>query len=153
MSETETYPTLISDKEAPEEAALAQWFADQRTKSVDNLEAAARQIITLCTTLLGVLLGLMSLTKDNLPPYMHWSGVQWLSGLGVVGLFVALACALYVVLPRHNPVTLNDPDSLQTVFQSILERKHVGLRWAIISFAGAMLCLVLVLVISLALIT
>lgn len=152
MIETDIYPTVPTNKESPEEAALAQWFAEQRTKSVDNLEAAARQIITLCTTLLGILLGLMTLTKETLPEYMQWSGVQWLSGLGVIGLFAALAGGLYVVLPRENPATLNDPDSLQTAFKAILERKHLGLRSAILLFGGGMFCLMLVVVISLFLI-
>ncbi|MCI0581119.1 MAG: hypothetical protein L0332_32825 [Chloroflexi bacterium] len=150
MIESDVYPSLPTEKESASQTALARWFAEQHIKSVDNLEKAARQIITLCTALLGTLLGLMALTEETLPRHMQWSGIQWISGVGVVGLFAALACALYVVMPRPNPVSLNDPGSLQTAFAMLLARKQLGLRLAIIIFAIALLCFMLVVVVSLA---
>lgn len=150
MIESDVYPTLPTEKESASQTALANWFAGQHLKSVDNLEMAARQIITLCTALLGTLLGLMALTEETLPKHMQWSGIQWISGVGVVCLFIALACALYVVIPQRNPVALNDPESLQTAFTTLLARKHFWLWLAIIIFAVAMACLMLVVVVSLA---
>ncbi len=147
------YPTLPTERETPQQAALAEWFAQQHVQSAANLETAARQIITLCTTLLGVLLGLMALTEDTLPAYMQWSGIQWLSGLGVVGLFAALGCGLYVVIPRPNMVTINDPDNMGAEFTALLARKSRGLLLAVILFGAAMFCLVCVIIISLALVT
>lgn len=152
MSDTDSYPTLTTTKEPAAQTALAKWFAEQRIKSVDNLEAAARQIITLSTALLGTLLGLMAITEETLPKHMQWSGIQWLSALGVVGLFIALTFALYVVLPRPHAVALNDPESLQATFSVLLTRKQLGLRLALIIFAGAVFCLMLVILISLVLI-
>lgn len=152
MIDPELYPSLPTEKELVWQTALARWFAEQHLKSVDHLEAAARQMITLCTALLGTLLGVMALSAETLPGYMRWSGIQWLSGLGVVGLFAALACALYAVLPRPWPVNLNDPASLQAAFDKLLARKHWGVWLAGFIFAGAMLCLMLVVVLSLAVI-
>jgi hypothetical protein len=148
-SEPNPYPTLPTEPADAGQTALAAWFAEQRLKSADNLETAARQIITLSTTLLGLLLGLMALSEKTLPVYMQWSGVQWVSGLGVVGLFAALACALWVVTPRPAPATLNDPDNLEEAFAALLAHKNRWLRRAIVLFAAGMLCLTLVVVISL----
>ncbi|MCP4356526.1 MAG: hypothetical protein GY796_00715 [Chloroflexi bacterium] len=149
-SESNAYPTLPTEPADPGQTALAKWFAEQRVQSVDNLETAARQIATLCTTLLGLLLGLMALSNETLPKYMHWSGGQWLGGLGVTALFAALTCALWVVMPRATPATLNDPDSLEVAFTVMLARKNAWLRRAILLFAAGMFCLSLLVVISLA---
>lgn len=153
MSEPEpAYPSLPTAPETAEEAALYAWFAEQQTKSADNLEAAARQIITLCTTLLGLLLGLLALAGKDLPAHMRWSGVQALSVAGVVALLLALVAALTVIIPRPLTVSLNDPDDLQTAFAALLARKSQGLSWAVWLFAAAMFCLGTVVVIAVALI-
>jgi uncharacterized membrane protein YcjF (UPF0283 family) len=149
MNETNDFPTLPSRPERPDEAALHGWFAEQRLKSIDNLETAARQIITLCTTLLGLLLGLMALAAPNLPAHMGWSGVQWLSGLGVVALLVALLCGLSVVVPWRTAVNLQAPGELQATWEQLLARKSQGLRLAILFFAGAVVCLTAVILIAL----
>lgn len=149
MIESDIYPTLPTEKEPAAQTALANWFAEQHIHSIDNLETAARQIITLCTALLGALLGLMALTETPLPQHMQWSGVQWISGAGVVCLFAALACALYVVIPRRHPVNLNDPQNLQNTFETLLRRKQRWLWAAIITFGVAMFCFALIVVVSL----
>jgi hypothetical protein len=149
MIESDVYPTLQTEKEPASQTALVKWFAEQRLKSMDNIEAAARQIITLCTALLGSLLGLMALSEETLPRHMQWSGIQWISGIGVVCLFIALACGLYVILPSRKPVNLNDPDALEAAFDRLVFQKNVGLQLSTIIFGIAMLCLMLVVVFSL----
>jgi hypothetical protein len=151
-NEADNIPTLPTRAESPQQAALYAWFAEQRTKSVDNLEQAARQIITLCTTLLGLLLGLLALTEDPLPTHIHWSGVQWLGGAGVVALLVALGGALYAILPRRIPVNLNDPKDLQNEFDALLARKSLGLQVAVVGFGAGMAFLGIIVVVALALI-
>jgi hypothetical protein len=137
--------------ETDAEAALHAWWTDQRTKSVDNLEAAARQMITLGSALLTALLGLMALSNATLPAHMTWSGIQWLSGLGIVGLFAALAFALVVVYPRPNPVTRNDPAAEKQAFEGLLQRKSRWLSAALWAFGVGMACIVVIVLISLAL--
>jgi len=152
MSEPDAYPSFPTEPETAEEAALYAWFTEQRVKSVDNLEGAARQIITLCTTLLGLLLGLLALTEDPLPAHIHWSGVQWLGGLGVAALLVALGGALYAILPQRIPVNLNDPRDLQNEFDALLARKSRGLQVAAVGFGAGMVFLGIIVVVALALI-
>lgn len=153
MSEpSPAYPSLPTEQETAAEAALYAWFTEQQLKSADNLEAAARQIITLCTTLLGLLLGLLALAEDPLPSHMRWSGVQGLGVAGVVALLLALAAALTVVLPRPLTFIKNDPDALQAAFAGLLARKNQRLTWAVWLFAAGMFCLGAIVVIAVALI-
>jgi hypothetical protein len=149
MNETDDFPTLPTRPERPEEAVLHGWFAEQRLKSADNLETAARQIITLCTTLLGLLLGLMALAGVHTPAYMHWSGVRWLSGAGVILLLVALLAGLSVVLPWQTAVNLSDPNDMAQTWARLLAQKSQGLWLALITFALAMFCLALIILIAL----
>lgn len=136
--------------ETEAESALHGWWAEQRTKSVDNLEAAARQIITLCSALLTVLLGLMALSEATLPKHMTWSGIQWLSAIGIIGLFAALAFALFVIYPRSNLVTHNDPSAEKQAFNDLLLHKNRWLSRSLWAFGIGMACIVLIVVISLA---
>ncbi|MCO5186832.1 MAG: hypothetical protein M9941_02260 [Anaerolineae bacterium] len=138
--------------ERPEEAQLHAWWTTQRTQSVDNLEAAARQIITLGSALLTALLGIMALSGETLPDYMRWSGIRWLSALAVIGLFAALSCALVVIYPFPQTVVRNDPAGNADAFEALLRRKNRWLRLAAIAFAVGMAGLLLVIVISLTLI-
>lgn len=134
----------------PEDEALRKWLAEQRLKSVDNLEAAARQIITLVTALLGVLFTVLAVTNDPLPSYMRLPLMRGL-GIGcVVGLCLALIFALLVVLPfayGHFPYRT---DIQQSVYAQMLGRKATFLTWAGAFFFLGLLALGLVLVGALA---
>lgn len=120
---------------------LLKWFAAQQIKSVDHVEAGARQIIALCSTLLTILFGLVALTGSAPPIYTQRALFQWLSLVGVVGLFLALFCALMVVIPSTYRVAINDPDALEARFGEILQHKTGGLNLAVVSFTIAMFCL------------
>jgi len=152
MDEHDPFPALATHKESPAQAALHAWFSAQRLQSVDNLEAAARQIIGLCTTLLGLLLALLALAETPLPAYMRWSGVPWLGGAGALALLAALLCALSVVLPRPTAVLPNAPADQQAAFEALLARKRRGLWWAVVAFGLAMLCLAALIVVALAIV-
>ena len=139
--EPDPTPTLETEAPSATDDALYAWFAEQQTKSVDNIEQAARQIIALCGTLLTVLLGLVALTSANPPGYLQWWVIQWLSLGGVVGLFLALASALTVVIPNVTTVTLNEPDKLTDAWRELLTAKSIGLTIAVLVFGVAMLCI------------
>lgn len=137
--------------ESPEEEAVRKWLAEQRLKSVDNLEAAARQIITLVTALLGILFGILAIAKEPLPVYLQWPLLRYLGIVSVVGLCLALACALLVVLPfayRHYP---HRPDKQRAAFTDLLNRKGFWLTGAGALFFVGLLALGVVLVLALAL--
>lgn len=134
---------------APEEEALRQWLAEQRLKSVDNLEGAARQIITLVTALLGVLFTVLAVSKEPLPAYLQLAMLRNLGIVCVVALCLALGFALPVVLPlayRHFP---HRPDKQQELFAHLLRRKANLLIVAAVFFFVGLLALSLVLVLAL----
>ena len=76
--------------ETPRELALGQWWAEQELKSPANLEAAARQIITLVTSLLGLLLAILAVAEDPLPAYLASGGLRLAGGLAILALLGGL---------------------------------------------------------------
>jgi hypothetical protein len=141
-------PVYIRE-ETPEEAALRDWFDEQALAAPDNLEAAARLIITLVTTLIGLLLGVLAVAGEPLPGYFNYPSVRWL-GVAAVGLLlIALAAALVVVFPFRQAVDRNRPSEQRDAFQRILERKSAALRIAAFCFGLGLLALGAVLVIAL----
>lgn len=149
MSEREI-TELPTRRETEAEATLHAWWTEQRARSVDNLEAAARQIVTLSSALLTTLLSLLALSNATLPVYMTWTGIQWLGGGGVVGLCVALGCALATIYPRPQRVMVNDPAAERQAFEALLQRKSRRLAAALWSFGAALACLGAVVVVTLA---
>lgn len=136
-----SYPTANTRAPTAEEEALAAWFTDQQTKSVDNLEQGARQLITLCSSLLTVLLGITALSAQTSPPYLKMPFFQFCSVVTVVMLLITLAAALVVIMPGANPVTINDPASLRSTFAALRSYKNNGLRAALFAFAIGMVTL------------
>ncbi len=145
-----TKPIVISQRdETPAEAAQRAWFEKQALAAPDNLEAAARQLITLGTSLLGVLFGVLSIAGDPLPSYLAMPVVRGLGMAVVVLLLVSLWAALFVVLPRRGEAASGVPASQAEVFQRLLRRKSRALTIAVWAFGLALVCLGAVLVIAL----
>jgi hypothetical protein len=141
-------PAYIRE-ETPEEAALRDWFDQQALAAPDNLEAAARLIITLVTTLIGLLLGVLAVAGEPLPGYFQYPSVRWLSVAAVGLLLIALAAALVVVFPFRQAVDRQRPSAQQVAFQQLLGRKSAALRVAAVCFGLGLLALGSVLVIAL----
>ncbi|NPA92659.1 MAG: hypothetical protein GXO56_03160 [Chloroflexi bacterium] len=113
-----------------DEDALAGWFEAQRLKSPDTLEAAARQIVSLVTTLLGLLWAVLALGNDQTPAYVGQPLVGWL-GVGVVVLLLAaLACALAVLYPRRFEVPLHNVAAQRAAFEALMRHKATWLARA-----------------------
>jgi len=136
-----SYPTAETRVSTAAEEALAVWFAEQQTKSVDNLEQAARQLITLCSSLLTVLLGITALSAQRPPPYLQSAFFQLCSLVTVLALLATLAAAIVVTMPGANPVISNDPDDMRNVFAELLRYKNRALRAALFAFALGMITL------------
>lgn len=123
----------------PQENAILDFFEEMRGKSIDNLEAGAREIIGLSTGLLGLLMGVVTLGGNRVAPSLLTNEARFLV-LGVVGLLLlALGSALGVVLPvayRYRPSSLDDQSK---AYQKLLDRKAYWLRFAIIIFGLSIL--------------
>jgi hypothetical protein len=114
-------------EETPVEQATREWFEKQSLASPDSLNEAARQIITVVTTLLGILLGILALASHPLPTYLRLPVIRGL-GIGVVVLLLlSLAVALIVTHPLRWQVNPNRPVEQIRTFQRILRIKSIGL--------------------------
>jgi hypothetical protein len=142
--------TIIEGRpETPEEAALREWFDKQALAAPDNLEAAARQIVTLVTSLLTILFAVLAVAGDPLPAYLSYASTRWLGAGSVVALLLALAAALGVIYPFRRAVDKARPDEQRAAFRALLDRKSRFLRLAIGCFLVGLAALGVALVIAL----
>ena len=124
--------------ETDREAALRQFFAEQEVKSVDNLEAGARQIIGLVTALLGLLFGVLALGDKEVAAGLQSPLVMVAGLLAVLLLLAAVLAALGVVLPARYSPRANVPADEEAAFASMLARKRARLDWAVVAFGGGL---------------
>ncbi|NLP09408.1 hypothetical protein GX408_03315 [bacterium] len=117
-----------SEKLTPADERLEALFDEMEKGSLEALESAARQIITLCTTLLAAFWGILAF-KD-MPVYITCPDVKSLTVAALVSFFIALAFALRVVLPRHHLFHRADLTGKRTILHNMLKRKRTALRWA-----------------------
>ena len=145
MSEYE----VIDVKPAPPEVdELAKWFAQQHLKSPDTLDAAARQIITLVTTLLALLFTVLTVASQPLPPYFQLRAVISLGVLSVIFLLAALLMALLTLRPQRIQVSGHKPEDQRDAFAALVERKAGLLTAAHAFFFCGLLALGAVLIIA-----
>jgi hypothetical protein len=132
------------------ETAQRQWFEKQALAAPDNLEAAARLLIGLATTLLGLLFGVLAVAETPIPSYVRLPVVRGL-GIGIVLLLVAgLFAALDVILPWRSAASSTSPPSQQAAFERLLRRKSLALSIAVLAFGAAIFFIGVILVIALA---
>lgn len=152
MPETRRVQELPTRSESPEEARLRSWFEEQHIKSVENLEAGAKQIVTLSSGLLTVLFGLMALTEAALPQHMNVGVIRVLAAFGAASLLVSLWAALLVLVPRWYQPTVNDPASLKATFEKMVVFKAGVMRVSWIVFGLAIMSLGLIVILALLLV-
>lgn len=132
-------PIIKGRKPQPDDLALRDWFAEQRFKNIETLDGAALQLVALCTTLLGVLLGILSLV--DIPTYLQQPVVKVLGSAAAVAFMFALGCALFAFLPHAYAYQPNSPSEQARVFEQMQQHKSCWLRWAALCFALGMGCL------------
>lgn len=136
-SEKKDPPSIIIHEISEEQKQLAQWFQEQKFKSVDNLETAGRELIALTTTLMGLVLGLLALNDD--PSYLDLLLNKFLAAGVVIGLFITLILAVAVIFPKQWNTAENLLDEQARTFQKILTYKSQWLTYSLIAFAVTML--------------
>ena len=135
--------------ETPSEAALRDWFDKQVLASPDNIESAARLIIGLTSTLLGVWYGVLNIAADKLPSYLKLFGVREFGVATILLMLVSLWAALAVVLPFRLAAQSTRPDEQAEAFKNMLQTKSMALRVATIAFGLGLASMGLVLIITL----
>ena len=125
---------FVQRPETGREAALREWMVKQELASVDNLEAAARQIIQLVTAFYSVIFGVLALS-DAAPASALLAPLAVALGAGsTLALLVALIAALIVVMPRKGSAPAARPDEERRLFNELLARKSTSLDLAIWAF-------------------
>ena len=100
--------------------------------SLDALEAAARQVTGLATTLLGLFFGVLAFKDD--PAYLHRAGVQIFAALSLGALLAALFFALAVAWPERQRLSAHDLSGMRQYLDDLLKRKSRYLTWTLAAF-------------------
>ncbi len=115
-------------------------FDEMEKNSLETLEEAARQIITLSTTLLGAFFGLLAL-KDA-PAYLGFPEIKGIGAGALLCFFLALFFALTVVSPQRYDFPPASLTYKRRLLDEMLTHKHRFLRLAAGAFGlGALLML------------
>ncbi len=117
-----------------EEQDLTSWFEKQEAESISNLEAGARQIISLITAFYGLIFGVIALGQDKFENTLQSPWVIGLGSAAVVVLLLALGAALLGVAPRRYRYRKASLDDMRAAYDKILARKSGSLLWANILF-------------------
>jgi hypothetical protein len=126
---------------------LLEYFKSLERNSLDAIDGAARQIVSLVTTLLGLFFGILAF-KDN-PSYLALEAVKLTGALSAVLFIVALFFALDVVMPRSFDVPSADLAAMQKLLLDLFNQKSRSLLWAQIAFGIGTLCLLAVIILLL----
>jgi uncharacterized membrane protein len=117
-----------------EESDVAAWFEKQENESVSNIEAGARQIISLITAFYGLIFGVLAFGADKFEASLKLPWVMGLGALAIVLLLAALGAALAVVIPRRYEYREASLDDLQATYHKIAGHKSDWLRVALLCF-------------------
>ncbi len=118
---------------------LLEYFQDLERASLNTLEEAARQLITLVTALLGLFFGVMAF-RDT-PAYLTHPAVRALGTAAAAFYVLTLFLALDVVTPRRLERPAADLTAMRALLHRLFTRKSRSLRGAQVAFALATLCL------------
>jgi len=126
---------------SPEDERLDKLFDEMEQGSLKTLEDAARQIITLSTTLLGAFFGLLAF-KDA-PAYLGFMEVKIIGTLALISFMAALYFALQAVSPKRYTFSHANLTAKRKILDEMLSRKHEMVNRASWIFGfGAFLMLV-----------
>ncbi|NCP87966.1 MAG: hypothetical protein CO094_01480 [Anaerolineae bacterium CG_4_9_14_3_um_filter_57_17] len=142
MSEKYEPDELFADSAplTPDDERLEKLFDELETGSLKTLEDAARQIITLATTLLGAFFGLLAL-KDS-PAYLQFFEVKIIGALTLCAFLTALLFALQAVTPRRYDFPRASLSAKRQLLAALLTRKRQAVQQAAWIFGfGAFLLL------------
>lgn len=119
---------------------LEKLFDEMESGSLETLENAARQIITLSTALLGAFFGLLAF-KDA-PAYLGFLEIKIIGTGALLAFFVALFFALVAVSPKRYDFPRASLTAKRKALHDMLKRKQSSVAWASWIFGlGALLML------------
>ena len=120
---------------------LEKLFDEMESGSLETLESAARQIITLSTALLGAFFGLLAF-KDA-PSYLGFVEIKIVGGLALTAFLISLVLALRAISPLPYEFPHSSLTAKRKILDEIFIRKQDAVSWASWLFGiGAFLMLV-----------
>lgn len=120
---------------------LEKLFDKMESGSLETLENAARQIITLSTALLGAFFGLLAF-KDA-PTYLGFVEIKVIGATALTAFLFSLFLALRAVSPKRYEFPQASLTAKRKALNEMLERKQGSVVWASWVFGiGAFLMLV-----------
>jgi hypothetical protein len=117
-----------------EEKDTVAWFETQEVESINNLEAGARQIISLVTAFYGVIFGVIALGSEKFEASLRAPWVIGLGGTSVGLLLLALGAALMVVAPRRYAYREASLDDMRATYSNLVAFKSGWLAAATLLF-------------------
>jgi hypothetical protein len=120
--QVESSPLSVDDER------LEKLFDEIERSSLETLENAARQIITLSTALLGAFFGLLAF-KDA-PAYLGFVEVKVMGALALTAFLLSLLIALRAVSPLPYEFPRANLTVKRQVLDKILMRKQDAIVWA-----------------------
>lgn len=124
----------------PEDERLDKFFDEMEQGSLKTLEDAARQLITLSTTLLGAFFGLLAF-KDA-PTYLTFFEIKLIGALTLSAFLAALLLALQAVTPQRYSFPHASLSAKRQLLAALLTRKELAVKRAAWLFGfGALLLL------------
>ncbi|MBI3340113.1 MAG: hypothetical protein HY022_08285 [Chloroflexi bacterium] len=120
---------------------LEKLFDELESGSLETLENAARQIITLSTALLGAFFGLLAF-KDA-PAYLGYVEVKAVGAVALTAFLLSLLLALRAISPKRYDFPRASLTAKRRALNEMLGRKQNSVIWASWAFGiGALLMLV-----------
>lgn len=107
---------------SPEDERLDKLYDEIEQGSLKTLEDAARQIITLSTTLLGAFFGLMAF-KDA-PAFLGFFEIKLIGALALISFMAALYFALQAVSPKRYEFPRASLTAKRKILEEMLTNKH-----------------------------
>ncbi len=132
---------VVASPLSAQDEQLNTLFDQMESGSLETLENAARQIITLSTALLAAFLGLLAF-KD-VPAYLAFLEIRIIGAAALLSFFLALFAALFAVSPKRYEFPRASLTAKRNALDNMLKRKQVAVGWASWIFgAGAFLMLI-----------
>ena len=137
---TEKEIFVDAEQLSPDDERLDKLFDEMEQGSLKTLEEAAKQIITLSTTLLGVFFGLLAF-KDA-PAYLGFLEIKIIGAGVLLAFLIALFFALNAVLPKQYDFSRANLTEKRKILGDMFQHKHRTVNRASCAFGiGALLML------------
>ncbi len=123
---------------SPEDIFWMDKMREMAGKSLESIEAAAKQLIAMITTMQGIYAAVLAFSGiKTIPKDSKWAALFY--ALPIILWLVSLYFALQVFKSCKYKYVETSPDAAKDTFQKIADHKYNMLDWAYISFTVSFL--------------